>query len=95
MVFGEKRTRIRLALSFFVFPFVFAFFGTGLLAHNPLNAIVPKILVSLVFLISFVIALRVVFFRTPNADNRTYSLFVFMYFIMVASSFVTVQPLGR
>ncbi|HYO59303.1 UbiA family prenyltransferase [Archangium sp.] len=84
LVFGEKPTRYMLATFFGLLPLVI---------HEALMkplGLTPTVVVCDVglALVSWVIAVRVVGWRTPRADHRTYLLFTYWYCLALLSTIV-------
>jgi 4-hydroxybenzoate polyprenyltransferase len=86
IVFGENTARVLLCLGFIVSPFV-THYGYGLIvaAENNLNVILCDF--ALVA-INWTIAVRVISCRSPQADHRTYMIFLYWYCFSIASAIV-------
>lgn len=84
LVFGEKPTRYVLGTLFGLLPWVI---HEALMKPLGLTAAVVACDVGLA-LVSWVIAVRVVGWRTPRADHRTYLLFTYWYCLALLSTIV-------
>lgn len=84
LVFGEKPTRYVLAALFGLLPLVI---HEALMKPLGLTPVVVASDVGLA-LVSWVIAVRVVGWRTPRADHRTYLLFTYWYCLALLSTIV-------
>lgn len=84
LVFGEKRTRYMLGTFFGLLPLVI---HEVLMKPLGLTAAVVACDVGLAG-VSWVIAVRVLGWRTPRADHRTYLLFTYWYCLALLSTIV-------
>ena len=86
LAFGENTARVLLCLGFIVSPFV-THYGYGLIvaAGNILNVVLWGFGIAA---INWTMAVRVIFCRSPQADHRTYMMFVYWYCFSIASAIV-------
>lgn len=82
VVFGETKSRGMLCVSFLLLPILIHF---GLLL--PVGLSVKVILLDLgQTIISWIVALRIILYDTPEGDRRTYILFLYWYSFLLASA---------
>jgi 4-hydroxybenzoate polyprenyltransferase len=82
LVFGEIPSRIMLSLGFAIWPCV-THFGLMLPAGQRWNVILWDLILAAV---SWSIAVRVMMYRSPQADRSTYMLFTYLYCLIVLSA---------
>jgi 4-hydroxybenzoate polyprenyltransferase len=82
LVFGEIPSRIMLSLGFAVWPFV-THFALMLPAGQTWYLILWDIILAAV---SWSIAVRVMIYRSPQADRSTYMLFTYLYCLILLSA---------
>lgn len=84
LVFGETITRAKLSLCFGVLPFV-THWLVMLPANYSWNSLICE---GLLAGLSWVIAYRVWFLRSPQADHRSYMLYTYWFCLVVASAII-------
>jgi 4-hydroxybenzoate polyprenyltransferase len=86
MVFGETQSRILLSLCLGILPLV-VHFVLMMPAGNSWNVILWDIALAAV---SLTIAVRMIFYRSPQADHQTYMLFTYWYCLALVSAIFVV-----
>lgn len=82
IVFGEIVSRVMLSVGFSLLPLVIHF-ALMMPAGNSWNLMLWDLGQAVV---SFIIAARIIFYRTPQMDRHTYMLFTYWYCLVLASA---------
>ncbi|BAY13637.1 UbiA family prenyltransferase [Calothrix sp. NIES-2098] len=82
IAFGETASRAILSLGFALLPF-----ATHLLLMMPIATTVEVLLYDIgLAVLSLIVAVRIVFYRSSQADHRTYMLFTYWFCLTLASA---------
>ncbi|OUL20286.1 hypothetical protein BV372_32850 [Nostoc sp. T09] len=84
IAFGETASRVILSLGFALLPF-----ATHLLLMMPVGITVKVLLCDIgLAVLSLTVAGRIIFYRSPQADHRTYMLFTYWFCLTLASAII-------
>ncbi|MDZ8051204.1 MAG: UbiA family prenyltransferase [Aulosira sp. ZfuVER01] len=84
IAFGETASRVILSLGFALLPF-----ATHLLLMMPVGITAKVLLCDMALaVLSLIVAVRIIFYRSPQADHRTYMLFTYWFCLILASAIV-------